>query len=313
MDKHDVISRLKDLAVSTGKTPTRDEFIKQVPKSVVEKLFGTYSVLIQASGLEKHEKQEKKPVIPLVKCPEKIHESICEHSSKRIIRIPNYEKIIVLGDIHFPFVNADALSMAYAIIEQEQPDIIIQVGDLYDLYAQSRFPRSLNVYTPQAEESLARKCAEEMWRTIKKISPNSKCFQLCGNHDARPLKNVIQKWPEGEHWISEVYKSRMSFEGVRTIYDPTEELIVDDIIVLHGYLSSIGAHRDFNQSKVICGHSHRGGVSFRPLKNQILWELNAGFLGDAESKALSYRPQRLHNWTLGIGIVDKYGPRFVHF
>ena len=59
MDKHDVISRLKDLAVSTGKTPTRDEFIKQVPKSVVEKLFGTYSVLIQASGLEKHEKQEK--------------------------------------------------------------------------------------------------------------------------------------------------------------------------------------------------------------------------------------------------------------
>ena len=157
--------------------------------------------------------------------------------------------------------------------------------------------RDRSMFTPQAEESLARKCAEKCGARLKNFT-QFEMFSTLRKSRCATTKECDSKWPEGEHWISEVYKSRMSFEGVRTIYDPTEELIIDDIIVLLGYLSSIGAREDFNQSKVICGHSHRGGVSFRPLKIKSFGELNAGFLGDAESKALSYRPQRLHNWTL---------------
>lgn len=312
MDKHEVICLLKDAAIGLGRTPTRDEFRALCSEKKVRKLFGTYSALIQASGLDAV-KPSKKTKFPNLATPELITESITEHSSKRIIRLPSYRKIVVIGDCHKPFVSADALSMVYTIIEKEQPDVVIQVGDLYDLYAQSRFPRSLNLMTPEAEETLARNMAIEMWATIKKLVPNANCFQLCGNHDIRPLKNVQAKWPEGEHWVKKEYISRMTFEGVKTIYDPTEELIIDDIVVIHGYLSGLGSHRDYNQSNVICGHSHRGGVSYRPLKEKVLWELNAGLIGDPYSKALSYRPQRLHAWTLGIGIVDELGPRFVHF
>lgn len=312
MDKHEVICLLKDTAIGLGRTPTRDEFRALCPEKRVRNLFGTYSSLVQAAGLDAV-KPSKKPKFPSLATTELITEAITEHSNKRTIRLPSYKKIIAIPDVHFPFCSAEALAMVYAIIEKEQPDVVIQLGDLYDLYAQSRFPRSLNLMTPEAEETLARHQATEMWATIKKLVPNANCFQLCGNHDIRPLKNVQAKWPEGEHWVKKEYLARMTFEGVKTIYDPTEELVIDDIIVIHGYLSGLGSHRDYNQCNVICGHTHRGGVAYRPLKNKIIWELNAGLIGDPESKALSYRSQKIHNWTIGVGIVDALGPRFVHF
>lgn len=311
MNKHDVVCKLKDLASELGRTPSRDEFRAICPEHQIRKLFGTYSVLLQSIGIDS--KKKEKSQIKQISTEIQICESINEYKQKREIKISNYTKIVILGDIHFPWCDANAISMVYAILSQEKPDIVIQIGDLMDLYSQSRFPRSLNVYTPETEESLGFKMSQEMWYTINKIVPNAKKFQLIGNHDIRPLKNVIQKWPEGEHWIKEVFKSKFTFEAVRTIYDPTEELIIDDIAIIHGYLSSLGQHRDYAQMNVITGHSHRGGVSYRPLKNKTLWELNVGFLGDPYSKALSYRPQKIHNWTVGMGIVDKYGPRFIHF
>lgn len=314
MDKHEVICLLKDAAIGLGRTPTRDEFTVTVPKSRIQKLFGTYSAMIQASGLDAVKPSKvSKPTQPKVETPLQITETIKEYSNKRIIRLPSYEKIAALGDVHFPWASEDSLTLVYAVLEREQPDVIVQVGDLKDRYSNSHFPRSLNIYTPEAEEQLAHEMAVKFWQTIRKLCPKARCFQLVGNHESRVIKSVMSKWPEGEHWVRDAIKEKMSFEGVTTIYDPTEELVIDDITVIHGYLSSLGAHRDYNQGNVICGHSHRGGVSYRPLKNKTIWELNCGLLGDPNCKALSYRAQKLHAWTLGMGIVDIYGPRFIHF
>jgi predicted phosphodiesterase len=228
-------------------------------------------------------------------------------------RIPTYKRIMVIGDVHFPFASPDSLSMVYALCEQMKPDVVVQVGDLYDMFSASKFPRSLSVMTPRAEMEMARQQAVDMWATIHAIVPSASLVQCVGNHDLRPMIRILDKWPEGEDFVKKALEPMLTFDHVKTIFDPTEELVIDDIWFIHGYRSKLGDHMVYNQNKTVCGHSHRGGVVYKPSGNRIIWELNAGFVADPFSAALSYRKQRLHDWTQGCGIIDNLGPRFVPF
>ena len=67
----------------------------------------------------------------------------------------------------------------------------------------------------------------------------------------------------------------------------------------------------YNMMNSVVGHSHLGGTVFLPFKDNILWELNCGYIGDPESLALSYTAQKkVSKWTLGYGVIDDVGPRF---
>jgi hypothetical protein len=279
------------------------------------KAFGLYSEALKASGFELAEKVKAKPKLladPELK-PETAESLIESYQRRRVIKIPSYKKIVAIGDTHFPFVDSNALSMLYAVIEKTKPDVVVQVGDLADMLAASRFPRSLNLMTPRTEIALAKDQASEMWRKIRAIVPSANLVQLLGNHCVRPMRQIIEKWPEGEDFVKDSFTTLYSFEGVKTIYDPTEEFWVGDIAFIHGYRTKLGDHARFMNANVVCGHTHRGGTVYFPVGNEQKWELNAGFLADPFSAALSYRAQKLHNWTVGCGLIDELGPRFIPF
>jgi hypothetical protein len=188
----------------------------------------------------------------------------------------------------------------------------VQVGDLMDRYSHSRFPRSHNVYRPEQEDELARKGAEEMWAEVRKAAPRASLFQLLGNHDLRPLKQVLAAYPQMEKWAEKMLAESMTFEGVKTLHDPREELkLPGNVDVIHGYLGRLGDHRNYTLTNVVHGHTHTGGVVFRQVAGRVLWELDCGLAGDMESKALSYTPQKSTKHTLGWGFLDEYGPRFI--
>jgi hypothetical protein len=88
---------------------------------------------------------------------------------------------------------------------------------------------------------------------------------------------------------------------------------IEDIAFHHGYRSQLGSHRDYMHMNFVGGHTHRGGVVFRNIKNETLWELNCGLAGDPTSKGLSYTSQKMNDWTLGFGAIDEYGPRFISY
>lgn len=142
--------------------------------------------------------------------------------------------------------------------------------------------------------------------------PDAEKFQLMGNHCVRPIARIMERAPEFEEDMIEKVNERYTFDGVKTIYDPREELDVNGVRFIHGYRSKLGDHAVFNQMPVVCGHSHRGGTVFIPMRDRISYELNAGYLADASHPALSYTMQKkASNWTLGFGLIDESGPRFV--
>ena len=307
-----MINALLEMTHEIGRVPSRDEFCAaNYTKHHIDKTFGGFAPFLAAAGLSKI-KSPKLKIDHKTLFYQDIDQQIEGHEPDEIKPFKFKGKILVIGDTHFPFIHKVALERLYAFAEKMKPDHIVQVGDLLDLYAQSKFPRSQNFYSPEEEERLGIESAAEMWRKLKEICPKAKCFQLLGNHDVRPIKRVMESAPTLEHVVKAHYKNIMKFEGVTTIDDYRQELIIEDIVFHHGYRSKLGAHRDYTLTNFVCGHSHKGGVVFRRIRGETIWELNAGFMADASSKVLAYSSQKIHDQTLGWGWVDEWGPRFVH-
>jgi hypothetical protein len=222
-------------------------------------------------------------------------------------------RTVCLGDIHAPFHSRECIGWALDLIKHYKPRNVIQLGDSYDFYSASRFSKNNNKIKMTAFQEVqeARKVNEEIWRTVKKYSPKSKCYQLRGNHCERWNKQIESKLSElcGLISLDHLWKYR----GVKTIYDVREELIVDGVIFMHGYKSRLGDHCRYNLANTACAHTHRGGTFFTQVKNKLIWELNAGHMCDP-STAGDYLKQKYSKWTQGIGVIFTNGaPAFIPF
>ncbi len=216
---------------------------------------------------------------------------------------------MILGDLHAPFHCRRVVAKAIELIKRIKPKVVVQVGDLLDFYAFSRYPRSLNLLTPQQEIKSGRRVAEDLWEDVQAAAGKKvECFQLMGNHDSRLAKRIAEALPEVEGMVP---KGLWTFDGVTTIESEREELILDGVVYMHGYRKH-GDHVKYNLMSTVHGHHHTGGVVFLPVKNKILFELDAGYLANFKSPAMSYGMQsRVTKWTHGVGVIDADGPRFV--
>lgn len=309
---HDILADLKGIASKLGYPPSRFEYLKETAFSEhkMKKAFGNFTAMMNAAGLggkarkerEDLRKQEIKQMFD-----GDIKSQIKNRPPK--IDVPNTRSILVIGDTHFPFVCQDTLAFIFYWCEIMKPQVCVQIGDLYDMFAHGRFPRTHVAYNPAEEIELGQQMAREMWRKIRQLSPGVECHQIRGNHDQRPLKRILSAYPEGEIFFS--VDRYFEFDGVKSVHNDRQELIVDGITFIHGYSTRPGFHMEHNHGSTVVGHSHKGGVVYRGTKDGIIWELNAGYCGDPNSKALSYTPQKLTKWTKGFGFIDACGPRFI--
>ena len=309
VDQHELVAALKQMALKLGRTPNRREFVDGVPGAYAfERVFGTWSALIRASGLVASPRKRK---VENSIFHRDLSSVLSEYKQPEVVAQPDYTPTLVIGDTHFPFVSERVLEAIYKWAQRYKPARVIQVVDLSDMYSHSKFPRSQNIYMPNQEEDLGRAGAEKMWATLRGAVPAAECVQLKGNHDVRPVKRTLETTPALERAVAQYVNQLMTFDGVKLIVDERQEYIVEGIEFLHGYRSKLGDHRDYSLMNAVCGHIHVGGTSYRRIRGQTLWELNAGLVGDPESKALSYTAQRINNWTPGFGWIDEAGPRFV--
>lgn len=214
--------------------------------------------------------------------------------------------LVAIGDLHAPFHSSKYLDWVLNIIEREKPHYVVQIGDLYDFYSWSRYGRNMSVMTPFDELALGQAVAADMWKDIK--APEK--IQLLGNHDDRPAKRLAERFPEMEPFVD--LRNPFTFPGVRTEFDSAQEVHVGNLILMHGFRSKMGDHARWNQQSTIVGHSHVGGNTWHTNRSGPFFELNAGCGVDRAAPVFKYRNQRTYDgWTLGVGVVDELGPRFL--
>jgi hypothetical protein len=318
LDQHDIICRLKDLAIELGKTPSGKELARSgISERQVTSAFGSHSLACQAAGLEPNCRKKKIDnsifELNIDTHLDRMSAKTKATQDKKNVEFVPYPKCLFIPDFHAPWGDMRIIEKACEFAQKEKPEFICQLGDLYDFISHSRFPTSKNIYLPKDEKRVARKQAEDMWRCLHSAAPEAKKYQSWGNHDRRPLKRILETYPEAEIWVEQMINELMSFPNVETLSDEREELILPgNVMVIHGYLSRPGSHRDYNLGfNVVHGHLHTAHVMYKKIQDKILWEMNCGIAADVSSKAFSYTPQRTLNWAKGFGWLDQYGPRFV--
>lgn len=307
--RHRLVAEVKQIASDLGKVPTREEFREhsKLGERAYRSLFGGYTLLLQAAGLAK-----TAPAFhpnDIFRAP--VEKPVVSQDHTVVPKSGTSKRILVLGDLHFPWADMDALCGVYTFIEQNpQIDTVVQVGDLFDMYSWAKFPRSHLLYNPQQEIEIAREMAQEMWSKIQMLLPSARCVQLLGNHDIRPIKKCLELAPELEPFLE--FKKFFQFSGVELVEDSREPFELGGISFIHGFLGGLGAHaRKFLRS-VVCGHTHKGGVVTVPLADgTVLFECNAGYLGNPLSRPMSYTPTKMNEWTPGFAYIDEWGPRFI--
>ena len=222
------------------------------------------------------------------------------------------KKTLAVPDMHLPWVDVKALEGIYSAITRERPERIIQLGDIYDSFAHSKFPKTLEM-TPKEEQTKAVLMGNAFWKNVNKLSPKSEKIQIVGNHCVRALKRCQEKCPELMDLVRPTWEGLFQFKGVKTILDPRELVMRDGVAYNHGWLTRLGAHMRELGMNFCCGHTHRPGVVFERLNGSILFELNCGLIGDIKSKVFGYTAVKHSKWTKGYGIIDPYGPRFIPF
>lgn len=233
-----------------------------------------------------------------------------ERISNFILPAENYPSTVVFGDMHEPFGHQAAKRFAIEVVRELKPKRAVQVGDVRDMFSWQKYPRSHNVFTPDEELKLGTTAIAQFWKEVQEASPGIECFQMLGNHDMRPYARVLEHCPALESMID--LRPLFRFDGVHLVEDPRQELHLDGVFFHHGYILRAGGNRDFMNVCTVSGHSHRAGAFFRNTWGDFqLWELNAGTLGDPKAKGLTYTPQRHTLQTLGVGWIDRFGPRFI--
>lgn len=310
MDKHSLIVDITALAQELDRTPTANEFYKSKARLEASTMreFGRYNALVSAAGLAPNKEYRRLTNQVFEK---NIEQHIQEYIPREPIERKPWPTIHVISDIHWPFHSQRVIDRFLESVGDMKPQYVIINGDAWDNYSHSRFPKSHNVFTPREEEALSRTNNENFWLEVQKRSPKSICYQMLGNHSVRPLKRILETYPEAEDWIKQKMHELFTYPNVSTIHDIREELMFGDVAIFHGYRSKLGEHRDYTQYNCINGHTHQGGVSYKRIRGQTLWELNTGLAGDPEAKGLTYTQQKITTWTNGWGELDSRGPRFI--
>lgn len=299
----------QELAQELKRTPLKLELMRVINRYTIDTYVGGYDKLLSLAGLTINYEAQHEP--RLAPTNEMFRRELPELVNKEILSHAPTMRGLIGGDMHLPWVHKPTLERFHAFNKDMQPDYVLQIGDLFDMYSHARFPKSQNLYTPKDEEYRAKAMAVEFWQRIHQDNPKAERIQLLGNHDIRPVKQTLTHLPSIEHFVEAYMENLFKFEGVKTINDHREIFRLDGIAFHHGYLGKIGDHRDAVIQNMVVGHTHLGGVSYRGIYGGTIWELNAGLMGDPSSKVMSYTPTKENKWTLGFGYIDEFGPRFI--
>jgi predicted phosphodiesterase len=218
----------------------------------------------------------------------------------------------VISDMHVPFHDPQVWATKLAIIKFLRPEAVVIIGDWWDNYAASFFPKD-----PTRKSRIIDEVNEglPLLDELEALGvPN--VFFLEGNHEERLGRIVVQLAPmlhgmvktlpeigriaeRGWHWIP--YKRSIAIGKMRYSHDFTR----------CGVNAGRQALLDVGKS-VTFGHTHRLGVAYQgTIEDDGHVSLNVGWGGDFAQVDYAHRDRARRDWMHGCGIVDEDERGFV--
>ena len=217
--------------------------------------------------------------------------------------------MVVFSDAHFwPGQTSPAFWILLQILEELQPDFIIDNGDSWDGASISRHPRMEFSHVPTLREELD--CVRDHLDLILDAAgKDATALRHQGNHDARFLALLAQRVPELEKMPGTTFEELFPKweHHVSTIFN-------DCLFVKHRFRS--GVHGAYNNTlhtglSTVTGHTHKLGV--RPLTDMrgTRYGIETGTLADCWGPQFRYAEQNVRDWRMGFAVITIDGQRVI--
>lgn len=227
-----------------------------------------------------------------------------EESSFDPFIIKGHKKILVLVDIHLPYHNIEAVTVAIEEGKREKVDGVLLLGDLLDFYQLSRYEKDPRKRSFAHELEAGRKFLSILQKELK-----CKIYFKLGNHEERYEKYLKVKAPElldvADFKLHTLLKCA---DYNTTIIDNKRIIKLNKLNAIHGheYVGGISspvniARGLYMRGKVsaIQGHNHQTSEHTEPnMDGDITTTWSLGCLSELNP---GYMP--LNKWNLGFAIV----------
>lgn len=235
------------------------------------------------------------------------------------LNLPDGTTVAILPDWHIPAHDKQVSWMVKEWLRDNQPDILIIIGDAVDMFGLSRWPKAPGVIAnTQHEYDEVRRMLDEVIR----LSGALHVFYILGNHEDRNRRTQIDPNANVSGLIDPNTKEPfLNFHNlmgytksdpITFIYGALGEggmaggLVVNgDIDFIHGLKvrskpgQSPAAESDNSGRSVWHGHTHRlGKRSRRTTKRGVIRSYEGGHLSDRRHAYMGYAIKP--NWTMGV-------------
>lgn len=215
------------------------------------------------------------------------------------------KKIGVISDIHLPYQDNRALTLALDYIKEKECDTIVINGDLIDFYQASRFVRNPGQRDLKFELDYAR----EFLKTLRDNFPKSLIIYKTGNHEDRWRNFLMLKAPEIFNMSEFRLDVILQLNEIGVIFVDDKRLIkAGKLNIIHGH-EYHGAYSPVNPAKayhtkananVIAGHNHQSSEHIsKDMNDDISGAWSLGCLCELHPL---YMP--LNKWVHGFATVD---------
>jgi predicted phosphodiesterase len=210
----------------------------------------------------------------------------------------NTKRILLISDLHAPYMHPDALKFLIALKRKYKPTLVVSLGDEVDAHAISFHDSDADL--PSAGDEL--ELASEQLQALEKVFP--KMLIIDSNHGSLHLRKakhhgIPLKYLATNNQIFGVGKG-WEWHNDLTLKLPTGQTLY----ICHGLVKQGVKLAQQRGQCVSQGHFHTDfRIDYVGNPDNLLWSLQAGCLIDKRSLAFAYDKLNLNRPILGTGLV----------
>jgi len=216
-----------------------------------------------------------------------------------------YKSIVVISDLHAPFMHPDTLPFLKAVKKKYSPDYVVQIGDEIDGHSWSYHEKNPDLDSP----------TKELREAINQLTPLYSLFPkvtlLESNHGSlvyrkaltaglpssviKGYREILQA-PKGWSWVSSL----------------TLETRLGPVHFIHGKSATPGRLSQLYGMSVVEGHYHESAsITYTSTPERLLFGAKTGCLVDDNALSMAYNKLNAKRPIISILIIIDGIPQIV--
>ena len=214
----------------------------------------------------------------------------------------DYRKDVILciPDLHIPYEHPDALYFIEEVMNEYDPSLTINLGDMLDFHNISFHDSDPDLYNAGAELERAQAVIYDWERLIPKQ------YIVGSNHGDLPIRKFLNAGLPREFLKSynDIYGVGKGWKFVQDLTIETPSKHLPDMYIAHGIRKNALQVAQQRGQRFICGHYHENfEVAYAGNPNSLIWAVMSGCLIDKKSLAFNYNKLNLNRPVLGCTVI----------